>query len=75
MRHISMYMYVCVCVCVCVYIYIYIHTNIHIGVGGSIIGGDTGGAVYWVTYLGAGIPLGLIAVGSLALNIHLCRFI
>merc|ERR1719163_1918679 len=37
-----------------------------IGVGGSIIGGDTGGAVYWVTYLGAGIPLGLIAVGSVA---------
>lgn len=35
-----------------------------IGVGGSIIGGETGGTVYWITYLGAGIPLGLIAIGS-----------
>jgi len=37
-----------------------------IGVGGSIIGGETGGAVYWVTYLGAGIPLALIGIGSVA---------
>jgi len=37
-----------------------------IGVGGSIIGGETGGTVYWITYLGAGIPLGLIAIGSSA---------
>jgi len=37
-----------------------------IGVGGSVIGGETGGAVYWVTYLGAGIPLALIGVGSVA---------
>ena len=34
-----------------------------IGVGGSIIGGETGGAVYWVTYLGAGIPLVSHATG------------
>mmetsp|Transcript_14296 Transcript_14296/g.33042 ORF Transcript_14296/g.33042 Transcript_14296/m.33042 type:complete len:404 (+) Transcript_14296:54-1265(+) len=37
-----------------------------LGVGGSIIGGDTGGAVYWVTYLGASLPLVLIGVGSVA---------
>ena len=37
-----------------------------IGVGGSIVGGETGGTVYWITYLGAGIPLALIAVGSSA---------
>ncbi|KAJ1487430.1 hypothetical protein T484DRAFT_1941306 [Baffinella frigidus] len=37
-----------------------------IGVGGSIIGGQTGGAVYWVTYLGAAAPLVLIGVGSVA---------
>eukprot|EP00285_Hemiselmis_virescens_P015412 CAMPEP_0173390006 /NCGR_PEP_ID=MMETSP1356-20130122/14238_1 /TAXON_ID=77927 ORGANISM="Hemiselmis virescens, Strain PCC157" /NCGR_SAMPLE_ID=MMETSP1356 /ASSEMBLY_ACC=CAM_ASM_000847 /LENGTH=402 /DNA_ID=CAMNT_0014347311 /DNA_START=48 /DNA_END=1256 /DNA_ORIENTATION=- len=37
-----------------------------LGVGGSIIGGETGGAVYWVTYLGASLPLVLIGVGSVA---------
>lgn len=37
-----------------------------IGVGGTFIGGETGGAVYWVTYLGASLPLVLIGVGSVA---------
>ena len=37
-----------------------------VGVGGSIIGGQTGGAVYWITYLGAAAPLVLIGVGSVA---------
>lgn len=37
-----------------------------IGVGGSLIGGETGGLVYWITYLGASIPLVLIGVGSVA---------
>jgi len=36
------------------------------GIGGSIIGGETGGFVYWVTYLGGGIPLILLGVGSVA---------
>jgi len=36
------------------------------GVGGSIIGGETGGFVYWMTYLGGSLPLVLIAVGSVA---------
>lgn len=36
------------------------------GIGGSIIGGETGGLVYWITYLGGSLPLVLIAVGSVA---------
>ena len=47
--------------CVCIYIKF-------------TIAGETGGAVYWVTYLGAGIPLALIGVGSVAPGV-LCFFV
>ena len=37
-----------------------------LGVAGTAIGGETGGAVYWLTYFGASIPLVLVGVGSVA---------
>ncbi|EKX50231.1 hypothetical protein GUITHDRAFT_151256 [Guillardia theta CCMP2712] len=37
-----------------------------IGVLGTAIGGETGGFVYWLTFLGASIPLVLVGVGSVA---------
>ena len=33
---------------------------------GTAIGGETGGFVYWLTFLGASIPLVLVGVGSVA---------